>query len=358
MAIVQLEVNGLRNLTEVNIKPQQGFNFIIGDNGSGKTSLLEAIFCLGRGKSFRNYKTSKLIHVESDVFTVVGHIEQKGRQHIVGMQRSRQGSQIRISGKPIRSLSELTQLQPIALLEPGLHRLVEEGPEYRRKFLDWGVFHVEPAFGSIWRTFRRALAQRNAALRDRWPRKATEQWDKELATAAEDLDTARNQYLKGLAVFVGQKIKGFGGLPEVDVSYQRGWREGLCYPDYLAAQYDSDKERGFTQFGPHRADMRLRVEGLDARDVLSRGQQKLLVASLVLAQCQQMASQDTSTVILVDDLPAELDSDKRKALLDALENTGAQIFVTGTEKALFEGANFSQAGVFHVKQGRVKTLDL
>jgi DNA replication and repair protein RecF len=356
MAIVQLEVNGLRNLNDVNIEPSQGFNFIIGDNGSGKTSLLEAIHCLGRGKSFRNHKTNKLIHVQSDAFTVIGKIAQKDRKHTVGMQRSRQGSQIRLSGKPIGSLSELTQIQPIALLEPGLHKLVEEGPEYRRKFMDWGVFHVEPTFGSIWRTFRRALAQRNAALRDRWPRKATEQWDKELAVAAEKLDETRNQYLEALKVFIEQKIRCFEGLPEVGVSYQRGWREGLSYPDYLAAQYDSDKERGFTQFGPHRADMRLRVEGLDARDVLSRGQQKLLVATLVLAQCQQMASQDTSTIILVDDLPAELDSDKRKALLGALENTGAQIFVTGTEKDLFEGADFSQAGVFHVKQGRVKTL--
>jgi DNA replication and repair protein RecF len=223
--------------------------------------------------------------------------------------------------------------------------------------MDWGVFHVEPAFGSIWRTYRRTLAQRNASLRDRWPHKAVEQWDKELVGAAENLDKARSGYLQALNVFIKQKIRGFDGLPEVDVSYQRGWREGLCYPDYLAAQFDSDKERGFTQYGPHRADMRLRVEGVDAKDVLSRGQQKLLVATLVLAQCQQMASQETSTVILVDDLPAELDSEKRKALLIALENTGAQIFVTGTEKGLFEGANFSQSGLFHVEQGRVKTLD-
>ncbi len=357
MAILKLEVNGLRNLNEVNIEPSKGFNFIIGDNGSGKTSLLEAIHCLGRGKSFRNHKTNKLIQLDGDVFTVVGKIRQIDRDFTVGMQRSRQGSQIRLSGKPIHSLSELTQLQPIALLEPGLHRLVEEGPEYRRKFMDWGVFHVEPTFGSMWRTFRRALAQRNAALRDRWSQKAIKQWDAELVAAAENLDQVRSQYLESLKTFIGQKIRGFDGLPEVDVSYQRGWREGLSYPEYLASQYDSDRERGFTQFGPHRADMRLRVKNLDARDVLSRGQQKLLVATLVLAQCQQMASLDTSTVILVDDLPAELDSDKRKALLDALENTGAQIFVTGTEKGLFEGANFSQAGVFHVEQGRVTTLE-
>jgi DNA replication and repair protein RecF len=337
MAILKLEVNGLRNLNEVSIEPKEGFNFIIGDNGSGKTSLLEAIHCLGRGKSFRNHKTNKLIQVDSEAFTVVGKICQKG--------------------KPISSLSELIELQPIALIEPGLHRLVEEGPEYRRKFIDWGVFHVEPAFGSIWRTFRRALAQRNAALRDRWPHKAIKQWDTELVIAAENLDQIRSQYLASLKTFIKEKITTFDGLPEVDVSYQRGWKEGLGYGEYLAAQFDSDKDRGFTQFGPHRADMRLRVGSQDARDMLSRGQQKLLVATLVLAQCQQVAAQNTSTVILVDDLPAELDSDKREALLDALENTGAQIFVTGTEKGLFEGASFSQAGVFHVEQGKVKTLE-
>ncbi|MEE8378790.1 MAG: DNA replication/repair protein RecF [Gammaproteobacteria bacterium] len=357
MAIFKLEVNGLRNLNDVSIEPREGFNFIIGDNGSGKTSLLEAIHCLGRGKSFRNHKTNKLIEVDSETFTVVGKITQKGRDHTVGMRRSRQGSQIRLSGKPINSLSELIALQPIALLEPGLHRLVEEGPEYRRKFMDWGVFHVEPAFASIWRTFRRALAQRNAALRDRWSHQAIKQWDTELVIAAEKLDQIRSQYLTALKIFIKEKITTFEGLPSVDVSYQRGWREGPGYGEYLAAQFDSDKERGFTQFGPHRADMRLRVGSQDARDVLSRGQQKLLVATLVLAQCQQMAAQNTSTVILVDDLPAELDSDKRKALLGALEDTGAQIFVTGTEKGLFGGADFSQAGVFHVEQGRVQTLE-
>jgi len=357
MAILKLEVNGLRNLNDVSIEPGEGFNFIIGDNGSGKTSLLEAIHCLGRGKSFRNHKTNKLIQVDSETFTVVGKIHQNDRDHTVGMRRSRQGSQIRLSGKPINSLSELIALQPIALLEPGLHRLVEEGPEYRRKFMDWGVFHVEPAFASIWRTFRRALAQRNAALRDRWSHQAIKQWDTELVIAAEKLDQIRSQYLAALKTFIREKITTFEGLPGVDVSYQRGWREGPGYGEYLAAQFDSDKERGFTQFGPHRADMRLRVGSQDARDVLSRGQQKLLVATLVLAQCQQMAAQNTSTVILVDDLPAELDSDKRRALLGALEDTGAQIFVTGTEQGLFEGANFSRAGVFHVEQGKVKTLE-
>jgi DNA replication and repair protein RecF len=271
------------------------------------------------------------------------------------MEKTRHETKIKFDGEFVRKSSVLARLLPMQIINPDIHKLLEDSPKYRRQFIDWGVFHVEPGFGFLWKTFRRALAQRNAALRDRWTKKATEQWDIELVAAAEDLDEARIAYLKSLKVFIDRKITGFEDLPEVDISYQRGWREGVSYLDYLRAQYDSDRDRGFTQFGPHRADMRLRIDGHEARDILSRGQQKLLVAILVLAQCQQLASRDLSTVILVDDLPAELDADKRRALLGALEKTGAQIFVTGTESALFEDADFTHAGMFHVEHGRITT---
>ncbi|WP_455198194.1 DNA replication/repair protein RecF [Kaarinaea lacus] len=352
MAITQLEVKSFRNITHSLINPEIGLNFIFGDNGSGKTSLLEAIFCLGRGKSFRTHKTSKLIQAGKDAFTVVGKIAQHGRNDTVGMERSYQGSQIRISGKAIKTTAELTELLPIAILEPGLHRLIEEGPEYRRKFMDWGVFHVEPGFGNTWKNYRRALDQRNAALRDRWTKKAIMQWDRELAQAAMELHQARQSYLDTLFSTI-QDIDFIGeALPGIDFSYQCGWRAENDYGDYLAAQYESDRERGFTQFGPHRADLKIRINGVEAKEVLSRGQQKLLVASLILAQCEQLSHQETSTVVLVDDLPAELDPERRQALLTALVNTRAQVFITGTEMSLFSGEHIAASGVFHVEQGQ------
>lgn len=353
MAIKQLEIQRLRNLKNVKIEPVPGFNYLFGDNGSGKTSLLESIHCLGRGKSFRTHQTTKLIQEGSDSFTIVGKIIQKGRETTIGMERSCQGSQIHLSNHPIKSTAELAEWLPIALLEPGLHRLIEEGPEFRRKFLDWGVFHVEPGYGGAWKSYRRALEQRNAALRDRWARKAIEQWDKELGRTAQDLDQARRRYMESLLSAIQNIELIYDALPEVEFSYHCGWKEGIHYPEYLASQYDSDRERGFTQFGPHRADLKIRIGGVDAKDVLSRGQQKLLVATLILAQCRQLSQQDTSTVILVDDLPAELDPDKRQALLNALSKTRAQVFVTATEKALFKGTDFNDAGVFHVEQGQV-----
>lgn len=354
MTIRSLEIQHFRNLKAVQISPREGLNFIIGPNGSGKTSLLEAIHCLGRGKSFRTHKTNRLISDSSDAFTVVGRITQYGRELTIGMQRRRGESKIHLAGRPITRTSELTQALPVAVLEPSLHRLIEEGPEHRRKFLDWGVFHVEHGFHSIWVNFRRVLAQRNAALRSGAAREAITIWDQELAKAAEQLNEFRKRYLQKLLAFVPSYSKKFGDIASVEITFQQGWREGEHYADYLAAQFSSDKERGFTQFGPHRADLRIRIEGVDAREYLSRGQQKVLVASLVLAQCDQMRTQENSVVLLVDDLPSELDAGKCQALMQCLAETQAQVFLTGTERTLFPAKlEIRQQRVFHVKHGAI-----
>jgi DNA replication and repair protein RecF len=356
MAIRSLEIQHFRNLKDVHISPQCRLNFVIGPNGSGKTSLLEAIHCLGRAKSFRTHKTNRLICEGRDSFTVLGHIEQQGRRFTIGMQRQRGESTIHLAGRAISRSSELSEALPVAVLEPGLHRLIEEGPEYRRKFLDWGVFHVEHDFHRIWQNYRKVLAQRNAALRSGGSRASIAVWDQELVQAAGHLDAARHHYLQNLLTFIPQYSGQFPDLAEVEIHYQQGWREGEAYKDYLAAQFDSDKERGFTQFGPHRADLRIKVKGADAREYLSRGQQKVLVASLILAQCQQMHSNQKSVVILVDDLPSELDSEKRRVLLDSLSATQAQVFLTATEDSLFPADTAlaeAEQQVFHVKQGKI-----
>ncbi|HEC18203.1 MAG TPA: DNA replication/repair protein RecF [Gammaproteobacteria bacterium] len=357
MTISSLEVEDFRNLKGVRITPNPRLNLVIGPNGSGKTSLLEAIHCLGRGKSFRTHKTNRLISKGKPSFTLVARVQQKGRSFTIGMQRKHGESIIRLAGSTISRSSELTQALPIALLEPGLHRLIEEGPEHRRKFLDWGVFHVEPGFHSIWADYRRVLAQRNAALRTRGTKATIVNWDRELVQAAIELDRVRRQYLDSLIAHVPGFSDLFPIMAGVEIQYHQGWKEGEDYANYLQAHFDSDQERGFTQFGPHRADLRIRIRGVDAREYLSRGQQKVFVTSLVLAQCAQMLEKDTSVVLLVDDLPSELDEEKRLVLLDCLGNTGAQVFISGTDSRLFPLAQLQGNGadhsVFHVEQGRV-----
>lgn len=353
MAILKLEIKNLRNLTDVIIQPKPGLNYILGPNGSGKTSLLEAIHCLGRGKSFRSHKTNHLINNQSSEFSIVGKIQQKGRPFIIGMRRTATNTQIRLGGQSINRASELTNILPLAVLDPGLHRLVEEGPDQRRRFLDWGVFHVEHSFSGLWNNYRHCLAQRNAALRTGWSQKAIVHWDKELALVAEQLDQARRDYLANLLVYIEEYIIHFPAICKISITYQQGWRESTDYFSYLTAQYQSDKDRGFTQFGPHRADLRLKIDGMDARDYLSRGQQKVLVASMILAQCRQITAQGTSAVILVDDLHAEVDAEIRGTLLALLESTKAQVFLTGTDPSFFP-IDHKSSGVFHVEHGRVR----
>jgi len=356
MAIYSLEVQRFRNLLDIKLQPQPGFNFLIGDNGSGKTSLLEAIHCLGRGKSFRTYKTNQLISLGESDFTIVGKLQQQHKSYTIGMQRFAGESHIRMAGHKVQRASELTEVLPIAVLEPGLHRLIEEGPEYRRKFLDWGVFHVEPDFAPVWQTYRRALAQRNAALRASWTQRAIAHWDQELISAGEALDNYRRHYLSQLTLAIQDFGASFPELAHCEFHYYRGWRDGESLGHYLTQQFTSDAERGFTQFGPHRADLRIRTRQRDARDVLSRGQQKMLVAFLVLAQCQQITARQTAAVVLVDDLPAELDSQKRELLMQALQCSGAQVFLTATEQGLFPHTDYPQSQVFHVEQGRISAL--
>jgi DNA replication and repair protein RecF len=353
MAIRSLEIQHFRNLNNIQVTPQDGLNLIIGPNGSGKTSLLEAIHCLGRGKSFRTHKTNRLICEGMPAFTVFARVEQQGRQFTIGMQRQRGESIIRMDGRNVVRSSELTQALPIAVLEPGMHQLIEEGPEHRRKFLDWGAFHVEHEFHRIWSQYRRTLSQRNAALRSSGNKAAVVNWDHELVQSGKQLDVARRTYLQGLLNHVPAYSQQFPDIAEIEIKYQQGWREGEDFADYLAAQFVSDRERGFTQFGPHRADLRIRIGGVDAREFLSRGQQKVLVASLVLAQCEQMRVQKTSVVVLVDDLPSELDEEKREILIQCLLASQAQVFITGTEVALFNIKKSTQQ-VFHVEHGRIE----
>lgn len=354
MAIIKLEYQHFRNLVSTRLNPVSGFNYIIGPNASGKTSLLEAIYYLSRANSFRTHLTAHLISQGHCELTVYGEVHDSGRSSHIGISRSKTVSQIRIDGKSAQRTSELVSLLPLTLLETGLHTIIEGGPENRRKFLDWGVFHVEQHYRDNWIRFRRALMQRNAAIKAGWTRKNVAQWDTELVQASDIITDHRRRYLANLAHTVAFISSRFPGLGHIDLSYVQGWKQGLSYAEYLQQQLESDIERGFTQYGPHRADIRISTETGSAKDVLSRGQQKLCMASLIISQCKQLQNTGREVVILVDDLAAELDKENRIALLSALSDSNAQVFISGTDSSIVEEYRISGSKVFHVEQGNVR----
>ena len=356
MSLRYLEVSSVRNLTSLSITPSPTLNILYGANGSGKSSVLEAIHILGLGRSFRTLQARKLVQDGYIRATVFGKVDRNGLPIGVGIQKSQDGETvIKVDGCVVSSAANLAELLPLQVLTPDSHELLQGEPKERRAFLDWGLFHVEHNYLELWRRYRRVLQQRNAGLRGRLSQEEIGHWDAALADCGEKIAVLRAHYLSSLSgYFLPLYARLVGSEETVELAYRRGWTKELPLAAVLKRNYDSEIATGYTMAGPHRADFRVLVAGADAVDRLSRGQQKLAVCALRLAQARHLAeTQGRVCTFLVDDLPAELDPEKRELLLSALVELGGQCFVTATERQLVEPTSSIDCKVFHVERGAV-----
>ena len=359
MGLKELEIKRIRNISSLIISPAKQFNLIVGPNGSGKTSLLEGIHLLGLGRSFRTASPRKLIQEGTDGALVFGQVDTGGREVSVGVSKSQSGETvIRVGGTSLDSAAGLAELMPLQLIGPNAHELIEGEPQLRRAFIDWGLFHVEHGYLDRWRKFRRLLQQRNAALKQQVGAAEIRHWDIGLAAVSEEISASRQRYISGISVAFEQIYRRLtGSEPAVGLTVRRGWPSDGEFADVLARNMVSDRRMGFTTAGPHRAELRVSVDGKDAADFLSRGQKKLAVCALRLAQVATMADRHgKQCVVLVDDLPAELDMERRGALLEELYAAGAQCFITGTEHGLMDMSEMPDTRVFHVEHGALRDV--
>lgn len=357
MILTHIDIHRLRNLVDVALDPSPGFNWITGSNGSGKTSLLEAVQCLSVGHSFRTRKVKELIHVKHDNFMLTCELQDPNteRSHRSGLQRFRDGStELRFDYEPLRSMAAITQLLPVKALTPDSHRLIQDGPSGRRQFVDWGTFHVEHLFFDTWKQFRRTLSQRNQALRMNAPDSEVQSWDEQLIASGNTLNSMRQSYLAKLEEEVSRLLKSMGIMFHVKHRYRTGWAEGEDYAEALARSFPNCRRLKTTTVGPHRADLYIESEGVLARQILSRGQQKVLVYVLHLAQLYILtAIKNSQAIVLCDDLASELDDFHTEKVLEQLQASGSQIFITGTAlKPLSDGA-FAH---FEVTDGEVRKV--
>ena len=356
MYISKLDILQVRNLQDVRIQCHPRANFIYGQNGSGKSSLLEALYLLGRGRSFRHRDLKVVINRQADELVVSGlAVANDGVQTRLGVRRTAAGEfQARCNGAAVHSSAELVAELPLQLIEPHSFDLLEGGPKQRRQFLDWGVFHVEHGYPVLWRSYQKALKQRNELLRrDRMSADLLLAWTTELALVGERLSDFRQQYLAQLATLVNQLMGRFIRVGEVQLAYSAGWDTDKPLLDALMEDRSRDTAGGRTHRGPHRADIRISVDRIPAAQMLSRGQTKLLVYALKLAQaqCYHQRSGDRC-LFLVDDLPAELDVEHRELVVDCLNELGGQYFITGVERQDFSGiCQKVEHQMFHVEQG-------
>ena len=355
MRLTRLELRNLRNLAEVALEPAAGLNLLIGPNGAGKTSVLEGLHLLAYGRSFRGRVRDGLVRTGSEAVEVFAEwqVGERPERHRAGLRHGGGSWEARVDGEAVGHLGELCAAFMVVTFEPGSHALVSGGGEPRRRFVDWGLFHVEQGFLPVWRRYSRALKQRNALLKSGAGVSQVVAWDHELASAGEELTLRRALYLDRLEERLGPVAAALApSLGRLSIAFEPGWRRSsLSLADALAVARERDRTLGHTSVGPHRADWRLQLSGKPGGEALSRGQAKLAALSCLFAQAADCAEERGDwPVIALDDLASELDAPHRARVLDFLAATPAQAFITGTD--LMES---EEARLFHVEQGGVST---
>lgn len=353
MRIKNLVISNFRNIAEMSIEATETINFFSGPNGAGKSSILEAIHLLSSGKSYRTHIINELIKKNTSELIVRSEFSGTvAGQHSAGLLKKTSGElQLRLDQEDAKSTADVARLFPVRTIHPEMHELVKGGPSVRRKFLDWGVFHVEQQFHLYWKRYNFALKQRNSLLKNRTiNRVELDAWGSELANSGLQIDQLRRTYLDHLESAFQKWVIHFEVNGNVKLSYKKGWEKDIDLLNALTSSIDNCIRYRTTTVGPHRSDLLISFDGYPAKQVVSRGQQKLLVYALVFAQIE-LHREKTSEfpVLLCDDPEAELDEHHRDLLLKGIRQFGLQTFITGNDSTTWLAENTDKK--FSVEKG-------
>lgn len=344
--IEEIALTNFRCFSETKITFSAGINLLTGTNGSGKTSIIEALYLLGRGRSFRSNFLSDMIYrgKESSIVFMKGQSSELPFR--IGCEIHKSSLVIRVDNQPVKKRSLLLDALPLQIITPTSHELIDSGPSFRRKFIDWGLFHVEQSYRQNWSFFRRVLKQRNQLLKIK-ANQATRNWDLEFIRYAEILSNYRDSYFSQLEPLFNQIQHKLLGSKYADIEYYPGWNIEAGLSSELERLRKRDQLSGWTNCGPHKADLKFKF-GLSQRNVLSRGQQKMLVFSLQIAQCLHLwKSIDRAPLLLIDDISSELDSVNLNRLFHVIQELGFQCIVSSIDSDKINPEYVSS--VFHVE---------
>lgn len=359
MVLTELQIRRLRCLGDARLVLEPGLNLILGANGAGKTSIIEAVHLLGYGRSFRGRASEGLLQTGAAHLEVYAEwLDGQNQAHRAGLRHAGQSWEARLDGSAVQSLTELCAEIAVLTFEPGSHELIAGGAEHRRRYLDWGLFHVEQEFLVCWRRYARALKQRNVLLKTGPSPAALAPWDRELGESGESLTRLRQAYLQQLESFLVSEAASF--VPELGeplLEYRPGWKRAeLSLADSLLLNRERDLAVGHTTLGPHRADWRIGFSRLPGGEALSRGQEKLTALVCILGQARHLAAlRDHWPVICLDDLASELDAAHQDLVLGTVVGSGAQLLLTGTHAPVLNAEVLGRSfAVFHVEHGLVR----
>ena len=355
LALISLNITNFRCLETVEADFSAPVSLVIGPNAAGKTSLLEAIAYCGLGRSFRGATVDKLVRRGESEFVISALVSRGGKEFRVGARNGRGGLEVSVAGDGSGGVAALAGALPVQVIDPEVHDLVAGGPEQRRRYLDWTVFHVEQGFLEAWRRYRRVLRQRNACLKDGGRERDLQAWDRELIEHAGTVTAMREgtfELLRPVLTEVAERLLG----SEVGFEFRRGWKSEQSLESALVESRERDRRQQTTHVGPQRADIRLVYDDRVAKKMVSRGQQKLLACAMVLGAAdlyQEVAGEPL--LILLDDPAAELDESSLGRLVAELEGLGSQIIATSLDPTR---PTFSEPPQrFHVEQGHLSAAD-
>lgn len=356
MPLQQLNITQFRNIENAEIELHPRLNFFAGSNGAGKTSLLEAVYYLGRTRSFRCLDSKQLIAFGHPAFTLYAQLFNQSHQVQIGLQRSLDKLQARLNGAPIKALSQLADQLPILFISSDNQAILTDGPAVRRSFLDWGLFHSATDYPIHYRRFSQALRQRNRALKERVAVAEAKAWDVEIAEQGEKVSRARHAHFLQLTARLFSHYSELIDDLDLTARYQQGWKNSQSLAEQLDRDFERDRKVGVTHSGPHRDDFKIETGKIDASVVLSRGQQKRFNIAMSLAHKDIISSaKKTSVITLIDDISAEMDSYNLSRILSRMLETQDQFLVTTIEPHSIPTAFYESevAKLFHVEHGRI-----
>lgn len=353
-SLTELNIHHLRNIESAQLNLHPKCNIFYGPNGSGKTSLLEAIYLLSSGHSFRTREISPLVSEGEPSLTVFARTS---TDETISIQKSVTGpTQVKINMQACYSSSELAHFLPCQIFYQDIFQIIDAGPSVRRTLLDWGLFHVEQTYHSIWKNYRAVIKQRNALLRQKAAPIEFIPWNKQLVELAIELDRMRVTYFTPWVLCFQDFLQELTDVP-CSINYYKGWdrkQTGKGLAVILEEQLSTDIHRQYTHAGAHQADIVFDLSTKKAKQLLSRGQQKIILIALKLAQASLVPRQ---CIYLLDDIAAELDATHLSRLIDCLSKIKGQLFLTAMDEVtLNKFTQFIAVKAHAIKDGQFDTV--
>lgn len=351
MFINHLKIHNFRNIIEKHLDFDNNINIFHGENGVGKTSILESIYYLSSGKSFRKGNYKSLINFNSDAFNVYIKCSSRDADHIFSVNKNNKGLwKAKHNNEVLKKQSFITQIFPVVSIDPEVYQLVDFGPLYRRSFLDWLVFHVKHDYLLLWKKTNKCIKQLNILYKQKASNDELDLWEESLIKFTHQLNQIRIEIFNlikpiilDLSEFMQEEI------PHLDITYKQGWLDNNSYHEQLIIDREKNLKYGQLQSGPHKMDIKISTGSIAASHTLSRGQKKVLSITFYMAYIHLLNKHNITPILCLDDFDAELDENKLIKAANFFNNSDTQIFITSVQQKKITRA-FPSAAMFHVKQ--------